>query len=326
MRRNHQPPEDEPARPSHNSSTSVSALRSLFTPSTSTTLLTDLAPQILHPTILSSPHFSSRGSATALGQTSSSLRSRLGLGWGAAANLQDSNSLYIREKVEDLLRMEVPPAPFDLSSSSAPGALNRTIQQRIDFPSPDSQVPLIRGFLATTPAARSSRLDRRRKRAGLGEQALGLESGSKLGLKERGDKARGLLGVDEDGDGLAELGINRTVPKRKKRAGRKSELLGGGSLGARAGQAAAEDEPNLPELSLEELESDAKAVGEDMSNVAVRRVSLRLLSGGQTWDTSKLIRPRATGPPQRRNLRSRQEDCCSRRHSRGFTEKFARPP
>lgn len=275
MRRNNQrqQQEDDPSRPSHTSN-SVSALRSLFTPSTSTTLLSDLAPQILHPTILSSPHFSSRGSASALGQTSSSLRSRLGLGWGAATNLQDSNSLYIREKVEDLLRMEVPPAPFDLSSAN--GALNRN-QQRIDFPSPDSQVPLIRGFLATTPAARSSRLDRRRKRAGLGEQALGLESGGKLGLKERGEKARGMLGgVDEDGDGLSELGINRTVPKRKKRAGRKSELLGGGagSLGARSGQAAIEEELNLPELSLEELESDANAVGEDMSNVAVRRVGL----------------------------------------------------
>ena len=108
-----------------------------------------------------------------------------------------------------------------------------------------------------------------------------MESGSKLGLKERGDKARGLLGgggVDEDGDGLSELGINRRTsgvpPKRKKRAGRRSEVLGGpaGSLGAKSGLGAVEEE-DLPELTLEELEADSKAVGEDMSNVAVRRVS-----------------------------------------------------
>lgn len=178
--------------------------------------------------------------------------------------------------------MEIPPAPFELSpAGNALGGKQQ--QQRIDFPAPDAHVPLIRGFMATTPAARSSRLDRRRKRAGLGELALGLESGSKLGLKERGDKARGLLGggeADADGDELGELGINRRasgVPKRKKRAGRRSDVLGGGSLGAKSGGGlGAVDEEELPEMTLQELESDAKAIGDDMSNVAVRRVSSAL--------------------------------------------------
>lgn len=280
---------------SHSSSGSVSSLRSLFQPSTSTSLLSDLAPQILHPTILNSSHFTSRGSAsaTALGQTSSSLRSRLGLGWGAATTLQDSNSIYIREKVEELLRMEVPPAPFDLSNGGE-GALGTRQQQQqqrtitMDFPAPDAQVPLIRGFLATTPAARSSRLDRRRKRAGLGEQVLGLEGGSKMGLKERGEKARGLLGGVQEEEGQESLGINRRTSgvglpsssnKRKKRAGRRSELLGGsmGSLGIKSGLGAlGEEGEDPPELSLAELEADSKAVGEDMSNVAVRRVRSHL--------------------------------------------------
>lgn len=258
----------------------------MFSTSHSSNLLADLAPHILQPAILSSPHFSSRPPAvTAVGSTSSSIRSRLGLGWGAASKLQDSNSLYIREKVEDLLRMEVPPAPFDFRAAMNAGTNGSQAQNRIEWPAPDAQVPLIRGFLATTPAARNARLERRRKRAGLGEQALGLEQGGRLGLRERGEKARGLLGAltedVEEEDSLGELGINRrasTVPKRRKRAGRKSELLaaGGGSLGRRPRGAPEPVEEDVPELSLDELQGDAKAVEDDMANVAVRRVSSRV--------------------------------------------------
>lgn len=249
-------------------------LRQMFSGSHPSTLLADLAPHILQPAILSSPHFNTQGSVpAAVGSTSSSLRSRLGLGWGAASKLQDSNSLYIREKVDDLLRMEVPPAPFDFQSAMQ--ANGSTAQARLEWPAPDAQVPLIRGFQATNPAARNARLERRRKRAGLGEQALGLEQGSRLGLRERGEKARGLLGsVQEDGeDSFSDMGVHNrasTLPKRRKRAGRKSELLTGGSLGR--GPAPIIDD--VPELSLPELQGDAKAVETDMANVAVRRVRL----------------------------------------------------
>lgn len=263
----------------------LSSLRTYFTPSQPSSILSDLAPQLLHPSILSSPHFSPSANASALGTTTSSLRSRLGLpGWNNGSALKESStSIYIRERVDDLLRMDVPAAPFDLSNTSA-NALGQS-QRRIDFPAPDAQVPLIRGFLATTPAARGSREARRRKRAGLGELALGLEDGSKLGLKERGEQARGLLS-SADAAEAGELGINRRASgvgvgpgargARKRKSGRRSELLTpGGSLGRSSGSGlgSLEEEGQPPEMSPEELQTDVKAVEEDMGNVAVRRVS-----------------------------------------------------
>lgn len=209
----------------------------------------------------------------------------MGLGWGTTTTLRDSNSIYIREKVDDLLRMDLPPPLFDMSSNAGSSGLNALgrsqQQQRLEFASPDSQVPLIRGFMATTPSARGAREARRRKRAGLGELALGIEGG-KLGLKERGNQARGLLGAEDD-DTVSELGINRRtsgVKTPRKRKGRRSDALGGpaGSLRRKPssnGLGVVEEE-GLPELTLPELQEDAQAVEQDMTNVAVRRVSISL--------------------------------------------------
>lgn len=227
----------------------LQSLRTLFTPTPPSTLISSMAPHILHPAILSSPHFSSRSPlASSLGASSSSLRHKLG--W--PSHKPDSTSVYIVERVDELCALEVPRAPFDLSPP--PNA-----RPQLEFPAPDAQVPLIRGFLATTPAAHSARLDRRRKRAGLGELALGLDG--KLGLKERGEQARGLLG-----GGQGELGIGR---KPKKSGRRKTEFVGVGHVVEEV------------EMSREELEKEAGAVQEDMSNVAVRRVSALLLLDGE---------------------------------------------
>lgn len=91
----------------------------------------------------------------------------------------------------------------------------------------------------------------------MGELALGLEG--KLGLKERGEQARGLLGGEE-----GELGIGRKPKGGNKRSSRrKTEFVGVGHPGEEV------------ETSREELEKEAGAVQEDMGNVAVRRVSSR---------------------------------------------------
>ncbi|KAI5477173.1 mitochondrial division protein [Pseudohyphozyma bogoriensis] len=230
------------------SSSPPSFLHSLFSPPQPSSLLADLAPQLLQSKIINSPAFTARPPVPAINPTAS-LRGKLG--WLAKGN--DANSLLILERVDELLAMDVPPAPFDLAShlSSQPSASTSGTRKGITIPAPDEQVPLIRGFQATTPAAQLKKVERRRKRAGLGELALGLDG--KLGLKERVDKARGLLA---DVDEFGELNINRRTSAGKRRKTSK------GADGKR------DDEP---EMSVDELVKEAKEVEEDMGNVAVRR-------------------------------------------------------
>lgn len=144
--------------------------------------------------------------------------------------------------------MEVPPAPFDLSPANP-----ASTQARLEFPSPDTAVPLIRGFQATAPSASLARTERRKQRAGLGEKALGLEG--PLGLKAKVDQARGMLGGPEEGEEGFSIGRKAGVKKVRKK----------GKKGLEDG--------NAIEQSAEELEKEAAAVEEDMANVAVRRVS-----------------------------------------------------
>lgn len=223
--------------------TYLPSLRNMFNPAVPQSILVDMAPQLLHPrsrTSVLSPH----ASAHALGTTSATIRNRLG--WPGKE--QSSNQIYIRERIEDLLRMEVPPAPFELSPAGPVAS-----QARLEFPSPDSAVPLIRGFQATAPSANTARTERRKQRAGLGEKALGLEG--PLGLKAKVDQARGMLGGPEDADEGFTVGRKSGV-KRVRKKGKKGT-----------------DDGPVVEQSLDELEKEATAVEEDMGNVAVRRVS-----------------------------------------------------
>ena len=225
------------------SSAYLPSLRNMFNPAVPQSILVDMAPQLLHPrsrTSVLSPH----ASAHALGTTSASLRNRLG--WPGKE--QSSNQIYIRERIEDLLRMEVPPAPFDLSPSNP-----ATTPARLEFPSPDTAVPLIRGFHATAPSASLARTERRKQRAGLGEKALGLEG--PLGLKAKVDQARGMLGGPEEGEEGLSIGRKAGVKKVRKK-----------------GRKGLDDGPAV-EQSVDELEKEASAVEDDMANVAVRRVS-----------------------------------------------------
>ena len=204
-----------------------------------------MAPQLLHPrskTSVLSPH----ASAHALGTSTLSLRNRLH--WPGTQH--SSNQLYIRERIEDLLRLELPPAPFELSPSGPSGPLGG----RLEFTSPDSAVPLIRGFQATAPSAQTARLERRKQRAGLGEKALGLDG--PLGLKAKVDHARGMLGGPEDEAEPAFTVGRKSGVKKVRKKGRKGA-----------------DEGPAVEQTVQELEIEATAVEDDMANVAVRRVS-----------------------------------------------------
>ncbi|KAK4703317.1 hypothetical protein P7C70_g2902, partial [Phenoliferia sp. Uapishka_3] len=262
----------------------LSSVRTLFAPRPHTQILADLAPQLLQTRILGRSNFNTRDSSNSIGSTSSSLRGRLG--WTSTP--KDSTSIYILERVDELLQMDVPPAPFELSP---PAGAARNSRNSIEFPAPDAQVPLIRGFAATTPAAQMARLERRRKRAGLGEQALGLEG--KLGLKARGDKARGLLAADGEDD-VTELGINRRTSGaqgKKRRTHRKSDS--GGVV------------PDEIELSPEELVKDGQAVEQDMSNVSVKRA---LLNGQISEVDNKMAALDAIREGLRRSLLALREE------------------
>lgn len=253
-------------------------------------LLKDLAPnllssssRILHPSNLHAHQQALASSAAASATDPSTIESlrrklsflRTGLsiessarrGGGASSNAtswgQLGQELYIRDRVDELLRLPIPASPFPFASSPTTTA-SAVLSIEAPPPRADDPVPLIQGFQATIPASNQARLERRRRRAIESEQRLGLKQGSRLGLKERGDRARGLLGdvpeeVTRGDDDDETLRIGRNSSKRIENdasAAAKATTTGGTGP------------------SRTELEGDLKAISKDMSNVAVRRALL----------------------------------------------------
>lgn len=189
-----------------------------------------------------------------------------------------STQLYLCDRVDDLLGLPIPAAPFPLSSpspSSASSASTLAIEAPLPPPRPDDPVPLIQGFRATIPAARASKAERRRRRAEVSERALGIAGGAKLGLRQRGDRARGLLaGIDERDEGLDDRDREggETIGRRSKARRRPVS-----SSAAAADSTATLDDLEAAGLGAEtrpELEKDIQQVRGDMGNVAVRRALL----------------------------------------------------
>ncbi|KWU46066.1 WD40 repeat-like protein [Rhodotorula sp. JG-1b] len=262
-------------------------------------VLVDLAPRlvnssakILHPATISSHQASLQGAPSShhhhipTDPTTLSLRRKLsyvraGLALGRPNNpLQSwsdlSTQLYLRDRVDELLGLPIPAAPFSFAPTSAntAGALSLEAPP----PKPDDPVPLIQGFRATIPAAQASKAERRRRRALVSERALGLGSGNKLGLRQRGDRARGLLaggggagsslgGISEFGEEEESGGFEPPTIGRRSKSRRKGG--GGGGTASSGGS-----EAGLPLESRADLEKDAKEVEGDMNNVAVRRALL----------------------------------------------------
>jgi len=135
------------------------------------------------------------------------------------------------------------------------------------------------GFKATIPTSRESKLERRKRRAVVSEKRLGLGNGERLGLREKGERARGLLGgpqevIEEEEEEGEELRIGRgSTPRRK---GTNKEVTALSKVG--------EEKVTVPTRN--DLEKDLKAVDSDMGNVRVRRSLLN----GQIRDVEKKIR------------------------------------
>ncbi|GAA5908537.1 hypothetical protein JCM6882_001293 [Rhodosporidiobolus microsporus] len=340
-------PERFPAPASQSQPSTSSSSGDSYLPNPSA-LLVDLAPnllssstRLLHPknvtahqaslTASSSRNpSSSSGDAVSLRRKLEYLRAGLSIGRPNApigSWTELSTQLYLRDRVDDLLRLPVPAAPFPLSttthSSSTTGAVAAI---EAPPPRPDDPVPLYQGFRATIPAAAASKAERRRRRALLSEKALGIEGGAKLGLRERGEKARGLLLNGEDGtgefgelkgeaDGEGEDGLH--IGLRSK--GRSSK---GGRKGKKAHGAGEDDLLALE--SRDDLEKDAKEVEGDMANVAVRRA----LVNGQMRELEEKIRglEKAREELRRGLLGLREEELELEDELEGIQARLARLP
>ncbi|GAA5935002.1 hypothetical protein JCM3775_004673 [Rhodotorula graminis] len=260
-------------------------------------LLVDLAPnllssstRILHPSTISTHQASltssshaqaarhnSAAAANSLRRKLSFLRAGLTLG-RPNQPLQSwsdlSTQLYLRDRVDDLLALPVPAAPFSLSSASpvaGPGQHAGALEA--PPPRPDDPVPLLQGFKATIPAAGVPRAERRKRRALRSERALGLEGPPGAGPS----RLLGASGAESGADGLP-LTIGRRSRGRKTMHGGDD----GASSASGAGSARSSREPLE---SRAELEGDAVEVARDMSNVAVRRA----LVNGQVRDVEEQI-------------------------------------
>ncbi|KAI0638999.1 WD40 repeat-like protein [Trametes polyzona] len=138
-------------------------------------ILTDLAPVIMTPRVFNAATVSGRPRASVGGASSSAMdfatlgRAPLRLGFGSRR--VTSRDLQIVEATEELLEQEVP-EPEGVAQN----------------------VSLLRGFKATIPSAEKSRIRRR--------QTRNVET-PRLGLKQLGMSARGLLGDEEDHDGAS---------------------------------------------------------------------------------------------------------------------------
>lgn len=250
-----------------------------------TQILADLAPQIMQHRILNSPAFvpgassgagalggsAGNGALTTRGLASLSRnRGRLLLPSGRTTT---STELHILEHIDELLSLPIPPSP---PSSSTLQAQAQAQAQAIAAQNSDD-VSLMAGFRATLPSSLSSthKMARRRKRAGLGSAALGLEEGE-LGLRKRGEVARGLLTdgevADDDAGGTLNVGRRKSMAgsarsRRASRGGRQS-FGGAGAVGRSEGSVV----DDLVEQSKEELESEVKEIMGDKENLSVRRV------------------------------------------------------
>lgn len=151
---------------------------------------------------------------------------------GGLANIthnQTSQSLAILEEVPRLASLSLDPSP----------------SQTPHEPSPS----LIRGFKATIPSSELAKQRRRVIRGGLVDEDLGHE---KFGLKKLGDRARGLL--TENGEGEGDLGVGRGKKRRKGRHSRRSSV---GFTGR---------------IHLEDLVRQADEIAQDKENLHVRTV------------------------------------------------------
>lgn len=148
-----------------------------------------------------------------------------------------------------------PPTATSLAIMENAEWLSRMSLGQAAGPSGPPSVSLIRGFKATIPSSELSKQRRRMIRGGIVDEEIG---GDKLGLKQLGDRARGLLT-----EGGAEAEHNETTKKsRRRRKMRESR---------RATMA--------PEtkLHLEDLLQQADEIALDKDNLCVRQVWLLLI-------------------------------------------------
>ncbi|CDO70898.1 hypothetical protein BN946_scf184829.g6 [Trametes cinnabarina] len=202
----------------------------------STKILTDLAPVIMTPRIFNAATVSGRSRASVGGASSSALdfatlgRAPLRLGFGSRR--VTSRDLQIVEATEELLQQEVP-EPEGVAQN----------------------VSLFKGFKATIPSADKSRIRRR--------QTRNVET-PRLGLKQLGMNARGLLGDEDEHDGASVASEDDVVMvgrTERNGRGRKSKAKRKGRQSLSASKT----------LGTDELLRQTHEIERDKENIHVRR-------------------------------------------------------
>ncbi|KAJ7640121.1 WD40 repeat-like protein [Mycena rosella] len=203
----------------------------------STKILSDLAPVIMTPRMISSTASASLRPRQPVGSSSimSSSKSKLDfttlgrapLRLGIGSRRITSGDLQIVEATDELLRSEIP-EPDGVASD----------------------VSLLRGFNATIPSAEQSRTRRRQMR--------NVET-PRIGLKKLGMSARGLLTEDEDHDMQSVTSEDDVVVVPREAGTLKGKRRGRESLSA------------AKTLGKDELTRQSKEIMRDKENIHVRR-------------------------------------------------------
>ncbi|KAJ6573994.1 WD40-repeat-containing domain protein [Mycena vulgaris] len=205
----------------------------------STKILSDLAPVIMTPRMISStasaslrsrqsvgsPHYSSMSSSNSKLDFATLGRAPLRLGMGSRRIT--SGDLQIVEATDELLRSEIP-EPDGVASD----------------------VSLLRGFNATIPSSEQSRTRRRQMRN---------VDTPRIGLKKLGMNARGLLTEDEDHDVQSVTSEDDVVVVPRDAGTLKGKRRGRESLSA------------AKTLGKDELTRQSKEIMRDKENIHVRR-------------------------------------------------------
>ncbi len=201
--------------------------------------------------LLLTPGFSITSPARSLVRIGGSLI-QSGIGRGPMTGLT-SHELFVLEESDRILATAA--QDLDLNSNDPKSGPRAAIEAAKSKSEPS--VSLLRGFQATIPSSTEGRQRRRKVRAIASGFEDGPEGPTKLGLKQMGDKARGLMveGVETE-----PVSAFQAREQRHHRRNQASRVLSRGKDGSRT-----------PVIQVEELERQLREIEREQDDVGVRR-------------------------------------------------------
>lgn len=162
------------------------------------------------------------------------------------------NDVLITDKpqIDQLLALDLPTDPHASSQSA------------------EVEIPLLTGFRASLPSSMDAKNQRRRRRAQLGERILGLDDSS-LGLRDKLAAETGMLDRASSRPRKSVGGEipSRLPPKPRRPAGRRQTDIGL----AKSVSQSRDNAPEVPELSLAELQTELQEILTDQRHLKIRK-------------------------------------------------------